>query len=75
MVGCSQPTVEDGIAKYLSDLAADDAFSGAVLVAKDGEIEEGIIIDPWRDPGELYFVKVGDDPDYVWHHRPKRGCY
>ena len=45
-----------------------------VVVAKGGKIEEGIIIDPWRDPGELYFSKVEDDPEYTWEHRPKRGC-
>lgn len=44
------------------------------VVAKGGNIQEGIIIDPWRDPGELYFSKVEDDPEYTWQHRPKRGC-
>jgi hypothetical protein len=45
-----------------------------VVVAKGGKIKEGIIIDPWRNSGELYFSKVEDDPDYVWIHRPARGC-
>ena len=36
--GCSKPTVQDGIADYLSDLASEDGFSGAVLIAKDGEV-------------------------------------
>ena len=45
-----------------------------VVVAKDGIIEEGVIIDPWRNSGELYFSKVKDDPEYRWTHRPKRGC-
>ncbi len=45
-----------------------------VVVAKGGKIKEGIIIDPWRESGELYFSKVEDDPDYVWIHRPTRGC-
>jgi len=45
-----------------------------VVVAKGGKIEEGVIIDPWRDSGELYFSKVQDDPEYEWQHRPKRGC-
>jgi len=45
-----------------------------VVVAKGGKIEEGIIIDPWRDSGALYFSKVEDDPEYVWIHRPMRGC-
>lgn len=45
-----------------------------VVVTKGGKVEEGIIIDPWRDSGELYFSKVKDDSAYRWTHRPKRGC-
>lgn len=45
-----------------------------VVVAKGGKVLEGIIIDPWRDSGELYFSKVEDDSEYAWIHRPKRGC-
>jgi hypothetical protein len=45
-----------------------------VVVAKGEKVEEGIIIDPWRDSGELYFSKVEDDSEYAWQHRPKRGC-
>lgn len=45
-----------------------------VVVAKGGKIEEGVIIDPWRDSGEVYFSKVTDDPAYVWEHRAVRGC-
>ena len=45
-----------------------------VVVAKGGKIEEGVIIDPWRDSGELYFSKLKDDSEYLWKHRPKRGC-
>ena len=45
-----------------------------VVVAKGGDVLKGIIIDPWRDSGELYFSKVEDDLAYRWIHRPKRGC-
>ncbi len=45
-----------------------------VIVRKGGVIEEGIIIDPWRDSGKLYFSKVEDDLAYEWKHRAKRGC-
>ena len=37
-------------------------------------IQEGIIIDPWRNSGKLYFSKVKDDTDYVWQHRMHRVC-
>ena len=45
-----------------------------VVVAKDGEVLEGIVIDPWRHSGELYFSKVSEDKKYEWRHREKRGC-
>jgi len=45
-----------------------------VVVEKGGKVKEGIIIDPWRDSGKLYFSKVKDDLAYTWTHRPERGC-
>jgi len=45
-----------------------------VVVAKGGEIQQGIIIDPWRDSGKLYFSTVKSDVAYRWKHRPARGC-
>ncbi|PHS41866.1 MAG: hypothetical protein COB07_01960 [Sulfurovum sp.] len=45
-----------------------------VVVAKGARVEGGIIIDPWRDSGELYFSKVREDRKYQWKHRANRGC-
>ena len=45
-----------------------------VVVAKGGKVEEGIIIDPWRNSGEVYFSKLKHDTEYTWIHRPNRGC-
>jgi len=45
-----------------------------VIVVKGMPIEEGIIIDPWRKGGKLYFSKVKEDEKYIWRHRPSRGC-
>ena len=45
-----------------------------VVVAKGGEVLEGIVIDPWRNSGELYFSKVSEDKKYRWKHRGERGC-
>ena len=45
-----------------------------VIVTKGMPIEEGIIIDPWRKGGKLYFSKVKEDKKYIWRHRPSRGC-
>ena len=45
-----------------------------VVTGKGKPIEGGLIIDPWRNSGELYFSKVKDDAAYHWLHRPTRGC-
>jgi len=45
-----------------------------VVTAKDGLVEEGIVIDPWRNSGKLYFSKVKEDKKYLWKHREERGC-
>lgn len=47
----------------------------AVVITVEGmDISEGILIDPWRNSGKLYFSKVKDDKQYKWYHRPNRGC-
>ena len=47
----------------------------ALLVGiKSKKIEEGIVIDPWRHSGILYFSTLKDDTKYHWVHRPSRGC-
>jgi hypothetical protein len=45
-----------------------------VVTAKGGTFEEGVIIDPWRNSGKLYFCKLKDDKAYRWVHRLERGC-
>jgi len=47
----------------------------AIAIVKKGQnIEKGIVIDPWRDSGRLYFSKVKNDKKYTWSHRVDRGC-
>jgi len=43
-----------------------------LVVGKGKAIDEGIIIDPWRNSGRLFFAKVKEDTKYQWIHRPKR---
>lgn len=40
-----------------------------VIVAKGENFYTGILLDPWRNSGELYWEKVTDDedPQYTWH--------
>ena len=43
-----------------------------VVVAKGKSVMDGVIVDPWRNPGELYFSKVKEDKQYNWSHRKER---
>jgi len=45
-----------------------------VVVSKRGKVESGVLIDPWRDSGKLYFSKLKDDKKYTWAHRLDREC-
>jgi len=45
-----------------------------VVVSKGGNIEDGVIVDPWRSSTEVYFSKVKEDSAYLWKHRTDRGC-
>jgi len=45
-----------------------------VVIAKGDKIENGILIDPWRELHRLYFGKITEDKKYQWTHRSKRCC-
>jgi len=45
-----------------------------VIVAKNGSIQNGILVDPWRNSGKLYFLRIIEDTEYQWKHREERGC-
>jgi len=56
------------IGEYFSE------HNALVIVSKEGKIEDGVLIDPWRDSGRVYFSKVKEDKKYKWRHRTDRGC-
>ncbi len=43
-----------------------------IVVAKGKTPLNGIIIDPWRDSGKLYFSHIKDDKRYSWKWRKER---
>lgn len=34
--------------------------------------QKGVIVDAWRNSGELYYVKMNQDKSYEWRHRSER---
>ncbi|OQX50027.1 MAG: hypothetical protein B5M46_02220 [Epsilonproteobacteria bacterium 4484_20] len=43
-----------------------------VVTAKDKPFDSGIVVDPWRDSGRLYFAGVKEDRKYEWQERKER---
>lgn len=52
---------------------ADNPFridhSTAIISAKGQTFDEGVVIDPWREGGVLFWSPVAEDEDYVWVER------
>jgi len=46
--------------------------NAVVVTVKGMNIDEGILLDPWRNSGKLYFSRVKDDKKYHWIDRPDR---
>lgn len=42
--------------------------STLVVTAKGQPFETGIVLDPWRNSGKLFWSKVTDDKYYQWHY-------
>jgi len=37
-----------------------------VVTAKGKGVRDGMLLDPWRNSGELFWTKTKDDPKYYW---------
>ncbi len=40
-----------------------------VVTCKGCKFKDGILLDPWRNSGNLYFSKLKDDKEYKWKQR------
>ncbi|WP_459013076.1 hypothetical protein [Roseivivax sp. CAU 1753] len=38
----------------------------AVISARGGDIDDGLVLDPWRHGGTLYWSRPEEDPRYEW---------
>ena len=50
----------------IANRAKHDEHNSAVVVAKGQPWYTGILLDPWRNSGNLYWNKVTEDPKYKW---------
>jgi len=42
-----------------------------VVTCRGYKFKDGILLDPWRNSGDLYFSKLKDDKKYRWQQRGK----
>lgn len=59
----------------VANKGAFDEHNSVVVVAKGAPFWSGILIDPWRHSGELYWAKLRDDPEYKWVENKERSRY
>jgi hypothetical protein len=52
-----------GIANEGSELFE---HSTLVAVAKGDRFDQGVVLDPWRNSGKLFWARIGADPKYEW---------
>jgi hypothetical protein len=50
----------------ISNRATKDEHNSAVVIAKGDPWQKGILLDPWRNSGNLYWQGVMSDPKYKW---------
>lgn len=43
-----------------------------LVTCKGCPFEEGIVLDPWRNSGKLYYSKIKDDTSYKWYQRGEK---
>lgn len=41
--------------------------STAIITVRGEPMQTGIVLDPWRNSGRLFWARVSDDPKYQWH--------
>lgn len=56
----------------VSDKGGEEEHNSVVAVAKGAPFESGILIDPWRNSGDLYWGKMPLDEKFKWVENKKR---
>jgi len=45
--------------------------STVIISARGGPLQQGVILDPWRNSGDLYWAPALQDPGYLWQPQAK----
>ena len=53
-----------GVANY--DSAFRIEHSTVIISAREQPLQQGLVLDPWRHSGQLFWAKTLEDPEYRW---------
>lgn len=56
----------------VANKGGEEEHNSVVAVAKGASFESGIILDPWRNSGDLYWTRIGSDEKFEWVEDKKR---
>jgi hypothetical protein len=56
----------------VSDKGGEEEHNSVVVLAKGASFESGLILDPWRNSGDLYWTRIGYDEKFKWYEDKKR---
>ena len=48
-----------------------EEHNSLIVTCKGCKFEQGVVLDPWRNSGNLYYSYVKDDKKYIWTQRGK----
>lgn len=65
--GFSSLDLHWGIANYESAFRLE--HSTVIISARGDSLEQGLVLDPWRYSGDLYWAPATQDPGYPWRPR------
>lgn len=54
-----------GIANYENAFRLE--HSTVIISARGDSLDQGLVLDPWRQGGQLFWAPTLQDPDYRWH--------
>jgi hypothetical protein len=54
-----------GIANYQRVFRIE--HSTVIVSARNQSLEQGVVLDPWRNAGNLFWSRTQEDPSYVWY--------
>lgn len=56
----------------VANKGGEEEHNTVVAVPKGGSFESGLILDPWRNSGDLYWTHIGNDEKFQWVEDKKR---